>query len=424
MQNPRKVLLAATVLMILYSAQGWSETSLKLTQQEIQNEIIKLKENIEKDYRNIKSLNDLGVIYLKLGKHDQAIEQFKKALEIDPQYTVGPFLFGDIYTDAKNYQEKINDFKDVIKTNLEYARAYNYLGLTYLKQKNYSAAKNSLLESIRVNPKYAKANNNLGVLYEEMGNTAKAIESYRVAQRIDPNDPDSFYNLGLVYDSLKDGDNSVRHMVLAKKAHEKKFGQTGIESISEKLDQLEKKYTDNNEIESVAFQHLSSEDEAKSLAKTDINQVSIVSSVVPSLNPSKTPNSKSPGITQKTSNILTVNLKPQLDLSNPPLAVAAKNQIEQKVSTTENTIETHHKQEKTDPNAIINIQNELIADAGIKENNSSNPKISRIPTNLSSDSEKETDVTPGPSSNHKKKLIGHKKEKKIWASDWVFEYPK
>ena len=75
MQNPRKVLLAAAVLMILYSAQGWSETSLKLTQEEIQNEIIKLKENIEKDYRNIKSLNDLGVIYLKLGKHDQAIDQ-------------------------------------------------------------------------------------------------------------------------------------------------------------------------------------------------------------------------------------------------------------------------------------------------------------------------------------------------------------
>ena len=156
----------------------------------------------------------------------------------------------------------------------------------------------------------------------------------------------------------------------------------------------------------------------------DINQVSIVSSVVPSLNPSKTPNSKSPGITQKTSNILTVNLKPQLDLSSPPLAVAAKNQIEQKVSTTENTIETQHKQEKTDPNEIINIRNELIADAGIKENNSFNPKISPIPTNLPSDSEKETDVTPSLSSNPEKKLIGHKKEKKTWASDWVFEYPK
>ena len=110
MQNPRKALLVTAGLIILHSAPGWSETGLKLTQQETQNEIIKLKENIEKDYRNIKSLNDLGVIYLKLGKYDQAIEQFKKALEVDPHYTVGPFLFGDIYTDAKNYQEKINDF--------------------------------------------------------------------------------------------------------------------------------------------------------------------------------------------------------------------------------------------------------------------------------------------------------------------------
>ncbi len=424
MQNSGKVLAGAAVLIILYSAPGWSETDLKLTQEETQNEIIKLKENIEKDYRNIKSLNDLGVIYLKLGKYDQAIEQFKKALEVDPHYTIGPFLFGDIYTDAKNYQEKINDFKDVIKTNREYARAHNYLGLTYLKKKNYSAAKNSLLESVRVNPKYAKANNNLGVLYEEMGDTTKAIESYQMAQKIDPKDPDSFYNLGLAYDSLKDGDNSVRYMVLAKKAHEKKFGQEGIDRISDKLDQLEEKYSDNNEVESVASLHLSSDDETKSSAKTDTNQVSIVSSAIPSLNPSKTPTSKSPGTTEQTSSILTVNLKPQLDLSNVSVAPAIEKQIDQKESTTETTIGTHHNQEKTDPNAITNIQNELIADTVIKENTFTDPKDNPIQTNLPSKSEEKTDVASNPASNPEKQVIAHKKKKKTWASDWVFEYPK
>jgi len=395
MQNPRKALLVTAGLIILHSAPGWSETGLKLTQQETQNEIIKLKENIEKDYRNIKSFNDLGVIYLKLGKYDQAIKQFKKALEVDPHYTVGPFLFGDIYTDAKNYQEKINDFKDVIKTNREYARAYNYLGLAYLKKKNYSAAKNSLLESIRVNPKYAKANNNLGVLYEEMGDTAKAIESYQMAQRIDPNDPDSFYNLALAYDSLKDGDNSVRYMVLAKKAHAERFGQEGIERISEKLDQFKEKYTDNNEVKSVASLQLSSNDKAES-----------------------------PGTAHQTSSILTVNLKPQLDLSSEPVAPAIEKQIDQKESTTENTIKTHHKQEKTDLIAINNVQNKLIEDPVIKENTFTDPKDNSIPTNLPSKSEEKTDVTPSSSSNTEKKLIAHKKEKKTWASDWVFEYPK
>jgi len=395
MQNPRKVLLAAAILIIFHSAPGWSETHLKVTQQETQNEIIKLKENIEKDYRNIKSLNDLGVIYLKLGKYDQAVEQFKKALEVDPNYTMGPFLFGDIYTDAKNYQEKINDFKEVIKTNREYARAYNYLGLTYLKKKNYSAAKNSLLESIRVNPKYAKANNNLGVLYEEMGDTAKAIESYQMAQKIDPKDPDSFYNLGLAYDSLKDGDNSVRYMVLAKKTHEEKFGQEGINRISEKLDQLEEKYTENNEVKSVASLHLNSDDEAES-----------------------------PGTPEQTSSIFTVNLKPQLDLSSASVSPAIEKQIDQKKSTTENTIGAHHNQEKTDPNATTNIQNELIADAVLKENTFTDPKENPIQINLPSKSEEKTDVTSSPSSNPEKQVIAHKKKKKTWASDWVFEYPK
>ena len=424
MQNPSKVLLVTAGLIILHSTPGWSETGLKLTQPEAKNEITKLKENIEKDYRNIKSLNNLGVIYLKLGKYDQAIEQFKKALEVDPHYTVGPFLFGDIYTDAKNYQEKINDFKDVIKTNREYARAHNYLGLTYLKKKNYSAAKNSLLESIRVNPKYAKANNNLGVLYEEMGDTTKAIESYRMAQRIDPNDPDSFYNLGLAYDSLKDGGNSIRYMVLAKKAHAEKFGQEGIDRIGEKLDQLEEKYTDNNEVKSVASLHLSSDDEAESPTKTDINQASIISPTVPSLNLSKTPGGKSPGTAHQTSSILTVNLKPQLDLSSEPDAPAMEKQIDQKESTTEKTIGTHHKQEKTDLIAINNVQNKLIENPGIKENTFTNSKDNPIPTNLPSKSEEKTDVTSSPSSNTEKKLIAHKKEKKTWASDWVFEYPK
>ena len=64
MQNPRKVLLAAAILIIFHSVPGWSETDLKLTKQETQNEIIKLKENIEKDYRNIKSINDLSLIHI------------------------------------------------------------------------------------------------------------------------------------------------------------------------------------------------------------------------------------------------------------------------------------------------------------------------------------------------------------------------
>ena len=461
MKNPGKVLLATAVLIVLHSSTAWSDSSLQLKENENQNEIIKLKEKIETNYSDIKSINDLGAIYLKLGKYDQAIKQFQKALEVDPGYTMGPFFFGDIYTDEKNYQSKINEFKDVIKINREYARAHNYLGLTHLKEKNYSSAENSLLESIKINPKYAKAHNNLGVLYEEMGETAKAIESYQMAQKADPNDPDSLYNLGLAYNRLEDGGNSVRYMVLAKKTHERKFGQQGIDRITEKLDQLWKKYSVNNEVESVASLNSSSADNAGSPSETDVNQTSIISPMVSSSNPLHTPSKANSSISGQTPGILTVNLKPQNDLSSLTVSSLTEKQMKQNSPIKENKGEHYHGPQKAD--GITSIENEvedtnekdtvipsdvptdvhgstksvsiaealnqtetineLVADAKIEENTVTEQTDNSTPTILSSESEEETQIVSSPSLNPKKK-IAQKKKKKTWASDWVFEYPK
>jgi len=466
MQNPGKVLLATAVLMVLHVSPGWSDSSLNQKQNENQNEIIELKEKVETNYSDIKSINDLGVIYLKLEKYDQAIEQFKKALEIDPGYTMGPFFFGDVYTDEKNYQDKINEFNDVIKINREYARAHNYLGLTHLKKKSYSSAETSLLESIKINPKYAKAHNNLGVLYEQMGDTAKAIESYQTAQKFDPDDPDSFYNLGLAYNRLEDGESSVRYMVQAKKVHEKKFGQEGIDRITEKLDQLSKKYADNNEVESVASLSLSSEDNAGSPSQTDINPTAIISPLISSQNLSQTPNKKSSSISEQTPDILTVNLQPQLDVPGPSVSPLMEKKVGQNEPIKEKIIETFYKSEQvdsitsivdpiqkevketSDKDPVISSDvptdlswstkslpvtqalnrtekpNELIANAKIEESTITEQIDSSTPAILSSESEEETEVASSPSLNPKKKVIAHKKEKKTWASDWVFEYPK
>jgi len=442
MKNPGKVLLATAVLIVLHSSTAWSDSSLQLKENENQNEIIKLKEKIETNYSDIKSINDLGAIYLKLGKYDQAIKQFQKALEVDPGYTMGPFLFGDIYTDEKNYQSKINEFKDVIKINREYARAHNYLGLTHLKEKNYSSAENSLLESIKINPKYAKAHNNLGVLYEEMGETAKAIESYQMAQKADPNDPDSLYNLGLAYNRLEDGGNSVRYMVLAKKTHERKFGQQGIDRITEKLDQLWKKYSVNNEVESVASLNSSSADNAGSPSETDVNQTSIISPLVSSSNPLHTPSKANSSISGQTPGILTVNLKPQNDLSSLTISSLTEKQMNQNSPIKKNVIEDTNEKGTVIPSDVptdvhgstksVSIAealnqtetiNELVADAKIEENTVTEQTDNSTPTILSSESEEETQIVSSPSLNPKKK-IAQKKKKKTWASDWVFEYPK
>ena len=428
MKHPSKAILAAAALLTLYSAPSWASPGIQISQPSTHKEISRLQENIEKNYRDIKSINDLGVIHLKLRQFEKAIAQFKKALDILPNYTLGPVLSGNIYTDAKHHQEKIKELQKIISENREYARAHNYLGLTYLQQKNYSTAKYSLLESIKINPKYAKAHNNLGVLYEELGETAKAIESYKTASRIDPNNPDSFYNLGLAYDSLEDGENSVQNMVLAKKAHEKKLGSEGIDHISEKLDQLWAKYADTNENESVASLGSNLTSDAGSPVNISTNQTSTVSPN-PLLTPQDLPQtskSTDSGIAYEGPKEMTVTLKPHWDVSGEatePAAKPSQSNIEEKSLVVKSIKEV--KADKEDDSKAISMlpeKNELTVKANIMDKNFTGSRGTYVYPGSSSKSEEKIATTSSPVA--KKKLIAQKPEKKTWVSDWVFEYPK
>jgi tetratricopeptide (TPR) repeat protein len=418
MKNPSIALLATAALITLHSTPSWSEPTLQTTQSGSQEEIIRLEKNINKNYRDIKSLNDLGIVHLKLGQYDEAIIQFKKALEIDPPYTLGPLFSGNIYTDAEVYQDKIKEFQKVIKMNREYARAHNYLGLAYLQQKNYLTAKHFLLESIKINPKYAKAHNNLGVLYEQLGETVKAIESYKMAHKVDPNDPDSLFNLGLAYDSLKDGEHSVRYMALAKKAHEKNPSQKGIDRISDKLDQLQAKYADTTANESVASLDSNITGDAGSPALTITNQTSIISppTLFTPLSQSQTSNSIGSSIAYETPKVLTVNLKPHLDLSTLPINPIAENLQDQvkDESISENSVEELKVAKK----------DELTAEAGIKESTFTDSQGTYTHPGISSELQENAEIASSTSPDVKKKVIAKKPEKKTWVSDWVFDYPK
>ena len=426
MKNPSKVLLATAILMALHSTPGWSEPK----QSDAQDEISRLEKNIEKNYRDIKSINDLGVVHLKLSHFNEAILQFKKALEVEPHYTLGPVLSGNVYTDAENYQGKIKEFQELIKTNREYARAHNYLGLAYLQQKSYSTAKHFLLESIKINPKYAKAHNNLGVLYEELGDTAKAIESYQTAHRIDPDNPDSLFNLGLAYDVLKDGDNSVRYMVLAKKTHERKSGQDENGRISEKLDQLWAKYADNTKNESVASLDSNLTGDAGSPAKIYTSQTSITSSAssFAPLDLSQTSGNTGASITYETPRALTVNLKPQSGLTMLPITPVSENH-QVKINGEPVPIKPieHRKVGEIEGSTIASAfpdKNELTAEANIKESTFTDSQGTYTHPGVLPESQEKITTAATPSKVIEKKTVAEKPKKKTWVSDWVFDYPK
>ena len=212
------LLLSLSFLTTGASAQEVQETYDSFQQQE--ENIIKYQKLIKEDWHNTKAHNDLGEVYLKLRRLEEAEKQFKEALETDRVYSLGPFLFGDIYTDAERYKDKISDFEKVIEQNNEFARSHNNLGAVRLVEKKLELAQEAYNEALRINPKYAQAHNGLGMVHEQLDQLDRAIEEYETALSIDENNAVANYNLGLAYNKKNDLDQSIPYLTKARELYE------------------------------------------------------------------------------------------------------------------------------------------------------------------------------------------------------------
>ena len=213
------LLLSWSCLTAGASAQEVQEKYDSFQQQE--ENIIKYQKLIKEDWHNTKAHNDLGEIYLKLRRLEEAEKEFKAALETDRVYSMGPFLFGDIYTDAERYKNKILDFQKVIEQNNEFARSHNNLGAVRLVEKKLELAQEAYNEALRINPKYAQAHNGLGMVHEQWGQLDQAIEEYKTALSIDENNAVANYNIGLAYNEKNDTEKTISYLTKARELYKK-----------------------------------------------------------------------------------------------------------------------------------------------------------------------------------------------------------
>lgn len=72
-----------------------------------------------------------GTAYYRSGDYWHAIEDFNKAIALDPKWALAYYNRGIIYGRLGYYQSAINDFNKVIEINPQYSEAYYNLGNIY-----------------------------------------------------------------------------------------------------------------------------------------------------------------------------------------------------------------------------------------------------------------------------------------------------
>jgi tetratricopeptide (TPR) repeat protein len=143
----------------------------------------------------------IGFCYNELGNHSKAIEAYKQAIHINPDYLSAYSGLGCVYFGLGNFAEAAESYKQVIRINPNDASAsvYNILGFSYLALANYAKAREVYQQAIRIDPDNFDAHSGLGLVYFTLDDYTKAIGAYQQAIRIDPDIAATYSSLGRAY---------------------------------------------------------------------------------------------------------------------------------------------------------------------------------------------------------------------------------
>ncbi|MBF0566690.1 MAG: tetratricopeptide repeat protein [Nitrospirae bacterium] len=140
-----------------------------------------------------------GEANMRNGNFRQAIGEFSRAIEIEPNNSAGYTGRGVSYEMVGDFRQAIGDFTNAIKLKPDSDLAFNGRGYSYLRTGDYPQAINDFSRAIELKPDGSISYAGRGVSYQSMGNHQQAIGDFSRAIAIDPRNGDTFANRALSF---------------------------------------------------------------------------------------------------------------------------------------------------------------------------------------------------------------------------------
>jgi tetratricopeptide (TPR) repeat protein len=171
--------------------------------------LAKIKPLIGLFSKDIDLHNIQGATNAALGKYDAAIESYKQAIKIRPDYADAYYNMGISLQDQGNLGEAIDSYKQAIKIKPDYAEAYSNMGNAFKDKGELEAAIDSYKQAIKIKPDYADAYFNMGTALKDKGELDAAIDSYKQAIKIKPDYAEAYSNMGVVLNDQGELDAAI-----------------------------------------------------------------------------------------------------------------------------------------------------------------------------------------------------------------------
>jgi tetratricopeptide (TPR) repeat protein len=161
--------------------------------------------------RYVLARNNLGNVFLRNGRVDEAIEQYQKALALQPGDANTHDNLGNALLKKGQVDEAIIHFRQALALQPDDGATHDYLGNGLLKKGQVDEAMAHFQKALAIQPDNAEFHNNFGNALLGKGKPDEAIEQYQKALALRPVSAEFHNNLGTVL--LRNGrvDEAIVH---------------------------------------------------------------------------------------------------------------------------------------------------------------------------------------------------------------------
>jgi tetratricopeptide (TPR) repeat protein len=128
-------------------------------------------------------VQNIGFAFFQLGKYEEALEYYDKALEIDSEYVSGYNLKGVVLDRLKRYNEALTCYNRALELDQNYIHAWHNKGLTLAKLDRKEQALESFDNALKIDNTYGFSWYSKGTVLEQLGRLPEALECFYNTER-------------------------------------------------------------------------------------------------------------------------------------------------------------------------------------------------------------------------------------------------
>lgn len=175
-KDPGNVLYLYWLGRLDYNAQHLPEAAAKLER------VVALKPDFMKAHDN------LGLCYEALGRFDDAIKSYERAVELNRNANPGspwpPLNLGTLLLKIERVDEAERYLGESLRVNSRFAPAHYELGVVFERKGRNADAVRELEEAAAIDTGYAQPHYALGRIYRKIGNALKAEAEFSLFERL------------------------------------------------------------------------------------------------------------------------------------------------------------------------------------------------------------------------------------------------